>query len=264
MIIEYEIERSKSGNYYFWRDDKNLWFQPHLHTSFEFMYVYDGDIEVKIGYHVYKLKKNDALLILPHQVHSYETAKHSSTFLSIFHPSYVYDFYESVKNKVAKNPVFQINPSITNQLKSIDPKDIFLMKSCFYKLIHHYQDNTEHIHNNLAGTEQFFEKALNYINANFRNEITLRDMAKKLNYDYNYASGLFNKAFQCNFATFVNDCRINYAKNLLSHSSETVTSISIQCGFNSIRSFNRNFVKLTDITPIDFRKKRNDNAATTL
>ena len=92
---------------------------------------------------------------------------------------------------------------------------------------------------------------------NVRREIclTLEQMARDLGYNYTYLSAYFNQRLHTGFQDFVNQYRVSHAAMLLQGSSIPVTQVAEQCGFGTIRSFNRVFLKSLGMSPSAFRKQ---------
>jgi len=216
------------------------------------VYIFEGELSVYISGKEYRLKEGDAIFILPHQIHSYVTTQKSSYFLAIFSPSFVYDYYISIKGNTATYPVFRPCKQLITNLNGLNPKNLYQAKSYLYNLIHIFDQNTDYKKDSHVD-EKFMKKTLKYIEHNFMHDISLDGLAKELGYDYNYTSNLFSKVFCRLFLSFVNDYRINYAKHLLVNTDDTITTIATACGYDSIRSFNRNFIKLANMTPSEYR-----------
>ncbi len=62
-------------------------------------------------------------------------------------------------------------------------------------------------------------------------------------------SGAFNKGFRA----FVNDCRVEEAKQLLRHNDRPVEAIASSVGFTRLASFNRAFKQITGRSPAEYR-----------
>ena len=60
-------------------------------------------------------------------------------------------------------------------------------------------------------------------------------------YSAHYLSRVFSEAVGINFRRFVNELRLEYARELLTTTDLPVTEIAYKSGFGSIRSFNRAF-----------------------
>ena len=88
--------------------------------------------------------------------------------------------------------------------------------------------------------------------------VSLSEIANELNIPQRHLSQIINEKLEKNFYDFVNNYRIDEAKNLLinpKHSKKTVLEILYDSGFNSKSVFNTTFKKLTGLTPTEFRKE---------
>lgn len=56
------------------------------------------------------------------------------------------------------------------------------------------------------------------------------------------------------FTEYLNNYRISQACYLLKNSNQSIGEIAINCGYNSLRTFHRNFRKITEMTPNEYRK----------
>ncbi|MDE5996063.1 MAG: AraC family ligand binding domain-containing protein, partial [Eubacterium sp.] len=181
----YEQKRSNERNYLFCQADTNFSFPLHLHRSFEFIYVEDGNMNIQIGNQNYSLQKNKAALIFPGQLHAYTTTEYSKSFLCIFSADYVYDFYNLIKGKIAENPTFPFNSS--DCIEQLKCSNSFNVKSALYNIAGQFINNcnlTDTADDNL----ELLEKIISYIQKHFNEQISLRQLAKKLGYHYNYIS----------------------------------------------------------------------------
>ena len=89
--------------------------------------------------------------------------------------------------------------------------------------------------------------------------LTINNLANQLNLPVKELSILINHTIGLHFFDFVNEYRIEYAKNLLLNeelNDHTVLEILYDAGFNSKSSFNTEFKKRTGVTPTEYRKSR--------
>ena len=89
--------------------------------------------------------------------------------------------------------------------------------------------------------------------------LTINNLANHLNLPVKELSILINHTMGLHFFDFVNEYRIEYAKNLLLNeelNDHTVLEILYDAGFNSKSSFNTEFKKRTGVTPTEYRKSR--------
>ena len=79
------------------------------------------------------------------------------------------------------------------------------------------------------------------------------EMAKDLGVSKYVLSRLFSKTFHRNFNQYLNDARLNYACHRLENTSDSITNICLDSGFESQRTFNRVFKERYKISPSDYR-----------
>ena len=94
-----------------------------------------------------------------------------------------------------------------------------------------------------------------FISANFMKPIKVSHVAKAAELNPDYANSIFKKTFGVSISTYLSEQRALCAQRKLSVSSDSITSIAYESGFNSISSFNATFRKFLGITPRDYRKK---------
>lgn len=94
-----------------------------------------------------------------------------------------------------------------------------------------------------------FEKEQVYLNPRLR----LSELAMLLGTNRTYLSQYFNQNCESTFYDFVNDYRIHHAKLLLHSTDDTLETIAMNSGFNSLSTFRRAFVQREGMSPIEFR-----------
>jgi AraC-like DNA-binding protein len=94
-----------------------------------------------------------------------------------------------------------------------------------------------------------------YINANFKNHISLEEMADKVSMTVPAFCRYFKKATGKTFTKLVNEYRVVHATKLLSESQMTITDICFECGFNNFSHFNKLFNEFTGKSASAYRNK---------
>ena len=105
----------------------------------------------------------------------------------------------------------------------------------------------------IAKLSRFMEKSKPYLDP----EITLFDLADKVNIPARSLSEVVNLHLGQNFYEFINGYRIKESQKILTDPSSpqrTVLEILYQVGFNSKSAFNNTFKKTTGMTPSQFRQ----------
>ncbi|MBV8390120.1 MAG: helix-turn-helix transcriptional regulator [Mucilaginibacter sp.] len=98
-------------------------------------------------------------------------------------------------------------------------------------------------------------KVLDYVYTNFRKEIRIGDVAEIVAMADNSFIRYFSQRIRQSFTSFVNEVRLNHATKLLIETQESVLNISLECGFNNLSHFNRQFKKIYQQGPLAYRKK---------
>lgn len=99
--------------------------------------------------------------------------------------------------------------------------------------------------------------ALEYIQNNCSESITLNNMSSLCNISPSYFSKLFKREIRENFSNYVNKVRIKKAKELLQNSDIPVINISIDLGFEDCGYFIKVFKNIEGVTPAMYRKRFN-------
>ena len=86
--------------------------------------------------------------------------------------------------------------------------------------------------------------------------ISLTTLAQSIGTNNKYLSYLINKEFGLNFSSYINNYRIEAAKDLLSNPENdiyTIETIAEMTGFKSKSAFNAAFKKITSLTPSKYK-----------
>ena len=95
------------------------------------------------------------------------------------------------------------------------------------------------------------EKAIDfidYINANYADQISLQSMAKNFGYSEGRCSHLFNECVGVSFKTYLNQIRMQRAVEMIAEKNYPIAEVMEKCGFNSPVTFYRQYRKFKDKT----------------
>ena len=95
--------------------------------------------------------------------------------------------------------------------------------------------------------------ALDYIQTNLHEKITLKEAARRCGISTYAFSHLFHKEHKVSFQEFLLRTRIRKAQALLSNSSLPVTEVAYGVGFGDLSYFIRTFRRYVGMTPTDYR-----------
>ena len=96
--------------------------------------------------------------------------------------------------------------------------------------------------------------ALEYASANYHKEISIEDVARAHGLNAKYIGRLFKEQVGEGFNTYLNRVRINNATQLLAGTRAQIIEIALECGYNNVTYFNREFKKVQGVTPSEYRK----------
>ena len=99
---------------------------------------------------------------------------------------------------------------------------------------------------------------LDFCQKNYRSSICQKDIAAALHISESYLSHVFSAKMDINFCKYINILRVGEATRLLSESDKSITEIAYECGFSSLRSFNRAFLDCKGVNPRQYRKSRSE------
>ena len=235
-----------------WTD---LSFPRHCHSTFEAVFIKSGEIELEKEGVVYKLKQNDAMVIMPFETHAFLPGNTSQIFTLQLSVNQISNFTEIFKNKVPKNPICHFSQGdmddIYLELKTID--SMVDINYTFFRIMRAVLCNNELV--SFFACNDLFKQAIIYLSNHFDESLSLAHVAKKLNVSRVHLSRMFSHKSQLGFTNCVNGLRVQKAITMLSNTSLAVSDIGLSCGFGSIRSFNRVFSEMMSCTPSEYRRK---------
>ena len=214
---------------------QNFSFMSHIHRSFELYLQTRGTSEVVIDKRTYILKAGQAVLSFPFQCHSYRAIENSAHTICIFSPELVPDYYGRGKFIPTDN-LFEFAWS----RKTVD--NLFLYRSVAYEICGEFDKGRTYVEKKNA-------------NENYKQKSLLYDASASVGFDYAYISKLFKKSIGITYNQYVNYLRIQESKKLLKTTEKAITEIAWECGFLSLRVFNRKFSEIEGTTPSAYRNQ---------
>lgn len=96
-------------------------------------------------------------------------------------------------------------------------------------------------------------KAIEFIDANYKSTITLKQLASLCFMSDNYFHSLFKKEFTVTPNNYILQLRMNEALNLLSNTNLSVKEVARECGYPDAAYFSRTFSKYFGLSPNKYR-----------
>lgn len=254
-MIEHQVTNSY-GNYnsnaYIY---KNISYHQHFHANYELIYAMSGQTSFTTNGKADTLNEGEMVLISPYTVHTLEMSGQAKTWVGVFSADFISSF--SDKYKYADFSKF----SCSKETEAFLKKNLFFEGTpehfshiaCLYLVCSECVRNADFSGELKDASLRY--RVIEYVSQNSDREITMKQTAASLNYEYHYFSALFNDIFDMNFKSFINLFRFEKACRMLADKSYDMTKIVSMCGFGSIRNFNRVFKSISGKTPSEYRKK---------
>ncbi len=127
-------------------------------------------------------------------------------------------------------------------------------KSELYDILYTLQQ--EHLFSYIhTGKHLIIQDAVNYIHNNYTNELlSISALAEMCNITPEYFRALFKNFYGVSPLEYINNLKINHAKEMLESDLFSVTEAALSSGFSDISHFSRVFKKVTQYSPTEYKK----------
>ena len=109
-------------------------------------------------------------------------------------------------------------------------------------------------HTTMTTDSRRVQKVKDYIDANFKDDIRLQELADLANMTPTAFSRFFKLRTGKSISEYIIDVRLGHAARMLADSTMAVVEICYRCGFNNISNFNRIFKRKKGLTPTECRE----------
>ena len=212
---------------------------------------------------VYTLSKGDCFFIDCHKPHYYRSLNDVPWNVLWIHfnggkSKEYYEYFISHKKNIFKTPNFDDITSIileiinTNDLQNVNAE--ILTSKMIVELLTFVLTAHDKFDDSDTAINQKLEKIYDYINTNFKENLTLDDLASKFYISKFYLTREFKKIYGITIFQHIINTRINFAKIQLRFSDKSIEEISHLCGFNDQSYFARQFKKVENVTCLAYRK----------
>lgn len=263
MLDYYE---DKPEKLYIWQSPR-VGVRPHFHKHIEIVAVLGGGFDAILSSRRYHLRSGDLVIAYPNEVHEYIDTVPGDHIVLIFDPDVLPEYRPLIEGQRPERAVIAQNGRVIDEVirlyedygnpdcaayrdKMFRGHLLVLMGYLLRELTLHPQKTA-----NLSATHL----VLQYCQSNFRGNVSLDGLSRSLHLSKYYISRIFSNNLSTNLRRYINDLRISYADTLLLDTQMSVTAIAYESGFDNIRSFNRAFRRIHQISPLEFRAARGKN-----
>ncbi len=251
--------------------------QPdHFHRYYEVFYLLSGQCRFLLKDTIYSLEKGDLVLIAPGELHhsiyspdiicdvvfiyfkedfllpNLFSSKDSvgpfvpKSFMGSVPTLYQEEFHSILAKMLSENlQIDELSPSfMTCQLNEL------------LLLLTRHSVLTEKEPELINAKEAEIMLATKYIYKNFQKPLTLAEVARVSNLSPTYFSKKFKATTGMGFKEYLNYIRLKHASAALLTTSNTITDIALEYGFNDCNYFKDLFKKVYGKSPREFRKSQ--------
>lgn len=257
-IYENNTERFRIGY------PSSLTFPVHLHSQIELLYVLEGRVQMTIGSSASILEEGDLGIVFPNRIHSYqseESTQANRCLLFICPADAGMEFHTELMQYHPTLPFItggRLHPDIyyvLNALKDVHPpEDISVLRAYTQLLLARILPQLTLKRNRDVQEASMTAQLITYLAEHFTESVSQETLAYKFGISPYQISRIFNDKMHISFCGYLNQLRIDFAKALLQTSKENILDISMSCGYENSRTFNREFLKICGCTPREYRQ----------
>jgi len=137
-----------------------------------------------------------------------------------------------------------LKPYSKNDVLEYFEKTKYLLENA---VINSWRVNSYHTGN------EFVDKMLDYINANYKQDISVQELAALCHINYNYAGQLFRQETGETINKFLMRIRMDKASDLLKNTAMSIADVATETGYKDYFYFAKIFKKHWGITPSEYR-----------
>ena len=241
--------------------------EPHLHKELELVIYEGGRTTAFVDSTRYELEAGDVFLTFPDQIHHYETHEPERFHIFIIKTDLIPELGEVFTRLIPASPLVKgaldepIVSALWRRLAEVErlPADAPMKKQMIQgyllSLLSEIISRMELV--GIAPSDSDAMRAIiSFCSANYSSELSLAVLEEHLHLNRYYISHLFSGKLGIRFNDYVTSLRLTEACKYLGYSTRSITEISSLVGFNTLRTFNRAFIKKHGMSPSEYRKSR--------
>lgn len=242
---------------------------PGVRHQYIIHYIHSGQGMLTIGDKRYPLSAGQGFLICPNSIVYYKADEadpwvyswvgfqglHAKSYLERANLSISRPFFQS-RNKAWFDHLFGEILKIQSQDRSSDLQYKSLIYQFFGELIELAAGAAPAL-KPITTKEMYIQKAMEYIEINFSQKISILDIAHNVGLDRTYLSCLFKAKLGLSLQLFLLQFRMNRACDLMSNAALSIGDISRSVGYPDPFLFSKMFKKINKVSPKKYREELN-------
>lgn len=264
--------------------DLNPFFPSHWHNEFELNFIRSGTAVFFCNGIQYTPEEGDIFIFQPNQTHGMSALENKKIYYdTLLFSSKVFGSFSERGNHLVISPlvsgeafvqlpisrnsagydvIHKVVESVFDASKSDDALSDLLAKSELQRLFYylHIYGHIVYRQNNGSADEVRIRPVLAYIDQHYAEDLSLDTLAQLIPLSKSYLMFYFKRITGTSIVTYITQIRIRNACELLLSTSKQVVQIAMECGFDNLSNFNRQFKKHTGCSPSVYRKTYSSNA----
>lgn len=226
-------------------------FRMHGHDFYEFEYVLEGSGKCFINGQEYSFKKGDVAFVTPLDVHGYSGNGRMKLLSVHFLSNGIDGNLMGICNMDAC--VIKAEESMQNVLEILrnanqeDGMGGMLAEKALEMIVILFLQIVKN--DRIKNMPREISYAVKYINTNFKRKLDLEEVSKIVGYSKEHFCRQFKRYTGMSFLEYLSHVRVVYGRNLIVNNGLSATEACFECGFGSLRSFNRVFAEKYGCSP---------------
>ncbi len=241
----------------------------HWHKAFEFLYIIDGNLNVKNNSTVTSLKSGDIYFINSDCFHRTFTTepenniKYLVVLLSYeqllkYYPNLYRFEFNPLENDCAKCKITdllkQVSVLFEEKTDGFEIKIHSLLLDIYYILITDCAvESSEKIQSSNNKDFEYVKSAIKFMGEKYQENITLADICSKIGLSTSYFSRCFKNITRTSVMQYLANIRLESALREIVEDNKTVTCAAFDNGFASVKSFIDLCKKVYNCTPKQYK-----------
>ncbi|WP_310604270.1 AraC family transcriptional regulator [Anaerosporobacter sp.] len=258
-------------------------FFMHVHKDFtELVIVIEGTAIHAVGEESYEIKKGDIFVIGKNTAHGFKNSKNFRLCNIMFRPELMFSEEYDIKKSKGFHALFVLEPYITKEyvfqsklrLNFAEYEKVSIMldemmyeyrvrqegwqemlNACFMRLVIYLSRAYKLPERVDAHDLIYIANAVSYIENHFIEALTVKQLAEMAYLSERHFSRVFSSTYHISPMQYVIKLRLHYASLLLRNTSTSIMDISVQSGFSDSNYFARQFKKIYNCSPSEYRER---------
>ena len=223
----------------------------HFHNLLEIGFCYSGEgtvilKEEELPYH------GDMFTVVPknfpHTTNSLEHQMSSWAWLFIDVEGFLAELYQN-NTRMAQKLIARINQK-AHLVRCTEKPEVAELIRMLIRCMDEKQEKDTVMEN---ASITMILPALNYIRENYREELRVEELATVCHISETHLRRIFQESFRMSPVEYINWFRVRTACKELRKTNLPVSDVALHCGFTTISTFNRNFRRILEVSPQEWR-----------